>query len=110
MVKFSVPIDYFLHPNIKAAEITTKEAIHAEKSTIDLIQKSCDHRGYIAEAPYKESTWCSDADPPFRVCLRCGVLEHGWGTGYKILKMDLETKPMEITRDEGYKARKFGNR
>lgn len=110
MVEVTVSIDHFLHPQIKAAEITTKEAIHAEKSTIDLIQKSCDHRGYIAEAPYKESTWCSDADPPFRVCLRCGVLEHGWGTGYKKLKTHPETKVMKITRDEGYKARKFGSR
>ena len=48
------------------------------------IQAACGHpEAEIVEGGYRASRWeevC--ADPPFRVCRRCGYSEPGWGCGY----------------------------
>ena len=48
------------------------------------IQASCGHpEREIVEGEYRASRWEKDcADPPFRVCRRCGYSEPGWGCGY----------------------------
>ena len=48
------------------------------------IQAACGHpEAEIVEGEYRASRWEeSSAEPPFRVCRRCGYSEPGWGCGY----------------------------
>jgi hypothetical protein len=46
--------------------------------------------------------WSDFADPPFRVCRRCGYSEPGWGSGYFSLAPD-NYHVSRMTRDEAWK-------
>ena len=48
------------------------------------IQASCGHpEREIVEGEYRASRWDEEsAEPPFRVCRRCGYSEPGWNCGY----------------------------
>ena len=48
------------------------------------IQAACGHpEKEVVEGEYRASQWEeASAEPPFRVCRRCGYSEPGWGCGY----------------------------
>lgn len=69
---------------IKTLQCIEIEALQADRHRADRIytqrlksiQKACAHAD-IAE---------DDEQPPWRICLFCGVTEVGWGPGYTVLK------------------------
>lgn len=48
------------------------------------VQTECFHTD-IAECPYESETAFCYSQPPWRVCIDCGLAEEGWGSGYKVL-------------------------
>jgi len=58
----------------------------------------CDHSD-IAEANARYDAW-GGADPEFRICLKCGLGEEGWGIGYSLLESE-EVK--NISRENAWK-------
>lgn len=48
------------------------------------IQSECTH-DVIIECPYKENRYTNHT-PPKRACVRCLLVEEGWGCGYETLK------------------------
>ncbi len=53
-------------------------------ATVRMVQKECKHTQQ-AECDYVPCDW-GDSEPPARICLECGMVEEGWGCGYKVLK------------------------
>lgn len=76
-------------------------AMEAYYEELERITNDCTHEDAL-EAPYRSSSFIADAEPPFRVCTRCGRLENGWGCGYELLKDSLVRR---VTRREGYAYR-----
>lgn len=90
---------YAIHPEIVRAEENLERARGVLEAKIAAVQSDCGHM-FVGEAPYEESTWCSDSKPPFRVCFTCGVREDGWGDGDVLWKRQ---RVVKITRHEGLK-------
>ena len=68
-----------------AALKAERERIEEELSLLlKEIQSACGHpEREIVEGEYRASRWEeAGAEPPFRVCRRCGYSEPGWGCGY----------------------------
>jgi hypothetical protein len=68
------------------------------------IQAACGHpEAEIVEGEYRASQWEEgSAEPPFRVCRRCGYSEPGWGCGYLRLYPNNPHIP-HMDRDEAWK-------
>ena len=67
------------------------------------IQLSCSHpENEIVEGEHYVDRWFDFADPPFRVCRRCGYSEPGWGNGYFSLAPDNYHVP-RMNRNEAWK-------
>ena len=68
------------------------------------IQATCSHPdSEIVEGGYRASRWEEvAADPPFRVCRRCGYSEPGWGCGYLRLHPNNYHIP-RMDREEAWK-------
>ena len=82
-----------------------KERIAEELSLLlKEIQSSCSHPGReIVEGEYRASRWEeASAEPPFRVCRRCGYSEPGWGCGYFRLYPNNHSIP-HMGRDAAWK-------
>lgn len=88
------------------AEKALKKAKEKLKSTQLKVVLECAHlHAQIAEAPYRKNDFVASM-PPFRVCLRCGLHEEGWGSGYHMLRgEDGYNAAIEIDRDTAYKFR-----
>jgi hypothetical protein len=66
------------------------------------IQSSCGHpEKEVVEGEYRASKW-EGAEPPFRVCRRCGYSELGWNCGYFRLYPDNNSIP-HMARDAAWK-------
>lgn len=73
---------------------------------VDKVQRLCDHPADgIYEAPYVPAAWLS-AQPPYRVCLRCGWAEEGWGCGWQLLRVAEPSydrpERYRLTRDQAF--------
>lgn len=73
---------------------------------VERVQRECTHPADgIYEAPYVKAGWLS-AQPPYRVCLRCGWAEEGWGCGWQLLRTadeSYERPPrFRLTRDQAF--------
>jgi hypothetical protein len=68
------------------------------------IQSSCGHpEKEVVEGEYRASQWEeASAEPPFRVCRRCGYSEPGWGCGYFRLYPNNYSIP-HMARDAAWK-------
>ena len=75
---------------------------HLEKVQLRTVL-ACDHpHAHIAEAPFQKLEFLNSL-PPFRVCLRCGLHEGGWGSGYHMLRGDDGyNAAIEIDRNVAY--------
>jgi hypothetical protein len=73
-------------------------------ATVRQVQKKCKHTQQ-AECDYLPSEF-GNSHPPARICLDCGLVEEGWGCGYKVLTNDPEFVGT-ISRDKLYQQR-FG--
>ena len=84
---------------LKAEERLAKAQENLDK-VIEEVQLKCNHpEEFVHEANYKGATNFSNAYPPYRVCVKCGLAEEGWGTGYK----NLSKTETNISRDVGQK-------
>lgn len=78
----------------------SKKRRKCEKKITDMrikMQLSCKHKD-VAEVDYVPSKSWFRAEPPFRVCKRCGFAERGWHCGYQILKNSNST----LDRNKAY--------
>ena len=67
------------------------------------LQASCSHpEELIVEGEYHVPDWSNRADPPFRVCRRCGYSEPGWNCGFFRLAPNNHNIP-HMSRDEALK-------
>lgn len=67
------------------------------------IQAACGHpEREIVEGEYHASRYEEGAEPPFRVCRRCGYSEPGWGCGYLRLYSNNYNIP-HMSRNEAWK-------
>jgi hypothetical protein len=86
---------------ITKAELRLEKARENLHSVIKEVQKQCKHpKDFVYEGDYNPETEISYAEPPFRVCSKCGLAEVGWGIGWHTLP---ETD-LKLSRD---KARVF---
>jgi hypothetical protein len=86
---------------IRAAQT---EVTRASKNLVDTylgVITVCDHNTQ-GEAPYQEDRYGSHHSPPLRVCMKCGLVEEGWGCGYLVLTNELV---YNLTRDQVFQLR-----
>lgn len=68
------------------------------EDNLKILRGKCIHESII-ECPYKPESELSYAEPPARRCVVCGIVENGWGLGYRTLTKD----PIKIVpRDKFY--------
>lgn len=66
------------------------------EENLKILREKCAHESII-ECPYQPENAVFYAGPPKRMCIVCGLVEDGWGVGYKILTKD----PIKnVPRDE----------
>lgn len=93
---------------IEALEADIKAMQAEQQRLVAELQCSCSHPD-IVELPFEDSTWCSHAKPPVRVCKTCGLCEQGWGCGHQLLHLgdkEYVVRLTKITHEEFYKLRR----
>lgn len=88
---------------LQAEEKLKKAEDNAKKVTQD-VQKKCKHPSdSVYEANYiPEGSFCY-AQPPYRVCSKCGLAEIGWGIGWHILP----ATDIRIDRDKADEIKRY---
>jgi hypothetical protein len=79
-----------MNAKILKARVAVRQALARQKLVEQKQQLVCKHK-HVAECSYVSSTHYSDAEPPVRMCLDCGLAEDGWSCGYVVLKNADET-------------------
>ena len=86
---------------IRAALDDVKRATQNLAEVRLAVISGCDHNTQ-GEAPYQEDRYGSHHSPPLRVCMKCGLVEEGWGCGYLVLT----NEPVyNLTRDPVFQLR-----
>ena len=83
---------------LKQIEGERRKLLSLYKKELQRVKKKCTH-SLVVECSYRPEGVFNYAEGPKRVCEACGLMEDGWGGGFKLLK---DARIKTVTRDEAY--------